>query len=72
MVELSRHDSIELKRLSMAANLSSRRSFLDNVDEKGDNPAWEAIEYHAGTDEDPGQVPKERPRSYSRSSKEPL
>ncbi|KAJ6721721.1 LONG-CHAIN-ALCOHOL OXIDASE [Salix viminalis] len=31
------------------------------VDEKGDNPAWEAIEYHVGTDEDPGQVPKERP-----------
>ncbi|KAJ6323856.1 hypothetical protein OIU76_011202 [Salix suchowensis] len=35
--------------------------FFSRVDEKGDNPAWEAIEYHAGTDENPGQVPKERP-----------
>ncbi|KAJ6704154.1 LONG-CHAIN-ALCOHOL OXIDASE [Salix viminalis] len=35
--------------------------FFSRVDEKGDNPAWEAIEYHVGTDEDPGQVPKERP-----------
>ncbi|KAL3578013.1 hypothetical protein D5086_019517 [Populus alba] len=35
--------------------------FFSRVDEKGDNPAWEAIEYNAGTDENPDQVPKERP-----------
>jgi long-chain-alcohol oxidase len=37
------------------------QDFLLQVDEKGDNPAWEAIEYNAGTDENPDQVPKERP-----------
>jgi long-chain-alcohol oxidase len=38
------------------------QDFLLQVDEKGDNPAWEAIEYYnVGTDENPDQVPKERP-----------
>lgn len=35
--------------------------FFSRVGQNGDNPAWEAIEYCAGTDENPDQVPKERP-----------
>ncbi|CAK7327285.1 unnamed protein product [Dovyalis caffra] len=35
--------------------------FFSRVGENGDNPAWEAIEYHVGTDKNPDQVPKERP-----------
>ncbi|KAJ6725851.1 LONG-CHAIN-ALCOHOL OXIDASE [Salix purpurea] len=31
------------------------------VDQNGDNPAWEAMEYYVSTDENPDQVPKERP-----------
>ncbi|KAJ6351407.1 hypothetical protein OIU78_007343 [Salix suchowensis] len=35
--------------------------FFSRVDQNGDNPAWEAMEYYVSTDENPDQVPKERP-----------
>ncbi|KAF9677745.1 hypothetical protein SADUNF_Sadunf08G0139400 [Salix dunnii] len=35
--------------------------FFSRVGQNGDNPAWEAMEYYVGTDENPDQVPKERP-----------
>ncbi|KAE8076072.1 hypothetical protein FH972_014745 [Carpinus fangiana] len=35
--------------------------FFSQVDENGENPAWEAIGYHVGNDEDPSEVPQKRP-----------
>ncbi|KAJ9182308.1 hypothetical protein P3X46_006316 [Hevea brasiliensis] len=35
--------------------------FFSQVDEKGENPAWEAIDYKIKKDKNPVQVPNERP-----------
>ncbi|XP_059447719.1 long-chain-alcohol oxidase FAO1-like [Corylus avellana] len=35
--------------------------FFSQVDENGENPAWEAIGYHVDNDEDPSEVPQKRP-----------